>query len=290
MAYDHHRKAGNQGDCVKHPALIAALDFELRNGEKRKPFHYLDVFAGHAWHLLLDEDDVPGVQKQFEWKNGIGGLHAGLWNAQNLNPHVALWRDAYLARPFKLVRRWYPGSSVIAADVCRKHDRPCRMTLFDISDEVQADLRRFFQPVQPTDLTKDDWCVLGRSLNPTEVKEDAICEPDFVFIDPPGWREDNGSSYPKWPEVLDHILKPRKDCPTMMWMPTTGNDLAFKGKPSRKIADAANLGYAWSAVRWETAGPATACVLVYNCALKEIPAAVDCVTAVADGKWEKRHS
>ena len=35
MPYDHHMKAGNQGDCVKHPALIAALDTVLQNDEEK---------------------------------------------------------------------------------------------------------------------------------------------------------------------------------------------------------------------------------------------------------------
>src|SRR5438067_1013469 len=54
MDYNHHRKAGNEGDCPKHPALLAALDTILSH-HAHTSFQYLDSFAGHPWHLLLDE-------------------------------------------------------------------------------------------------------------------------------------------------------------------------------------------------------------------------------------------
>lgn len=45
MPYDHHEKVGNQGDVVKHVALLAALDKDLEN-HKRSDFCYADTFAG----------------------------------------------------------------------------------------------------------------------------------------------------------------------------------------------------------------------------------------------------
>src|SRR5438874_1325040 len=101
MIYNHHTKAGNQGDVIKHPALIAALDVVLRQAvadteTRNKSFHYLDAFTGHAWHPLLDEGSVPEGQKPFEWRKGIGCLHDKLWQHNALNEHVQLWRDWYL--------------------------------------------------------------------------------------------------------------------------------------------------------------------------------------------------
>ena len=306
MSYDHHRKAGNEGDCVKHPALIAALDDILCQppeggvGVTNKPFHYLDVFAGHAWHPLLDAGDVPGVQKALEWKKGIGTLHKKLLNAsEELNEHVLRWQDWYLPDRPSLVRGWYPGSSVIAADMCRKHDRHVRMTVFDISDEVHDDLRRWFLPVHPTDLTKSDWCVIGRSLDATAVKEGGIREPDFVFIDPPGWQSEKNATYPKWENMLEHVLTPRADRPTLMWMPAGGQDRTknkkdqskensgaypwdetSKGDLPKKCDELVRIGFRWTAVRWQK-NSYSACILVYNCAVAEIRAAVDCIVRIA---------
>ena len=118
-----------------------ALDTVLQGKrESMEPFHYLDVFVGHVWHQVLDEGDVAGIQKQFEWNSGIAVLHQRLWQAPPLDCYVRLRRYWHLPQRSSLVRGWYPGSSIIAADVCRKHKPPVRMTLFDISDEVQTDL------------------------------------------------------------------------------------------------------------------------------------------------------
>jgi hypothetical protein len=49
--------------------------------------------------------------------------------------------------------------------------------------------------------------------------------------------------------VLDRILKPRaeKQLPTLLWMPTSGSDGVFSGSPSKKICEAAEVGYKYSA-------------------------------------------
>lgn len=289
MVYDHHRKAGNQGDCVKHPALIAALDGVLKPGNA-EPFHYLDVFAGHAWHPLLDE-------KALEWKKGIRALFKPLWEAQRLNEHVRLWRDWYLAHRPSMVRSWYPGSSVIAADVCCKHNRHIRMTLFDISDEARGDLRQFFQPLQPTELTEDDWCIIGRSFGPTKVKKDAIREADFVLIDPPNF---GGVGMPDWRPHFQHMLIERKKTPTVIWLPPSGADHIWKSLEDyvkipgespitnkrnpqffERLAECRYIGYHWTAVRWAKGGSNAACILIYNCAHDAIRPAVECVAKIA---------
>lgn len=48
--YDHQTKAGNQGDVVKHPALVAALHGLLV--EHEGVFRYADSFAGR-WDNAL---------------------------------------------------------------------------------------------------------------------------------------------------------------------------------------------------------------------------------------------
>jgi hypothetical protein len=123
--------------------------------------------------------------------------------------------------------------------------------------------------------------LIGQALDPTEGKQVHVKAANFVFIDPPGWQSEKHPEYPKWPEFLEHVLKPRAEAkPTLMWMPTAGNDGAFVGRPSEKIVEAASLGYLWSAVRWQTAG-AEACVLVYNCADDGIRKAICSIVQLA---------
>jgi hypothetical protein len=64
MSYDHHKKAGNEGDICKHPALIAAVDLTLASGAGT-PFRYADLYAGYAKNPLT---------VGHEWRNGIGGI------------------------------------------------------------------------------------------------------------------------------------------------------------------------------------------------------------------------
>jgi hypothetical protein len=45
--YDHHEKAGNEGDVVKHVALIAALRAVVGEA-KGSEFAYADTFAAYV--------------------------------------------------------------------------------------------------------------------------------------------------------------------------------------------------------------------------------------------------
>jgi hypothetical protein len=85
VPYDHHREAGNQGDIVEHPALVAALDVvlsqeALERFKRRGHFIIWTFFAGHAWHPLLDESNVHGPSERLRWPDGIGGLQAAMGN------------------------------------------------------------------------------------------------------------------------------------------------------------------------------------------------------------------
>src|SRR5581483_2262064 len=88
MRYDHHEKAGNQGDVVKHVALLAALD-KVLGKHQRSDFRYADTFAGYA--------HSPIVQGG-EWEHGIGVI-LGEQNAKRLdhNRHTSLWLRWYLS-------------------------------------------------------------------------------------------------------------------------------------------------------------------------------------------------
>lgn len=277
--YDHHRKAGNEGDCVKHPAFIAALDEALRkNGGSQRMFHYLDVFAGHPWHPLLDGNE-------YEWRKGIGTLSSAKL-LDDAPDSVKCWWSLWHAAP-----EWptttpagYPGSSWIAAHRCRSAKRPVTLELYDHSEEVRRDLERAFPASHAIQDGNRNICLIGQSLDPTKDKEEHVNAADFVFIDPPGWQSKKRPEYPKWEDILEHVLKSRADGkPTLMWMPTAGNDGAFDGRhPSKKIKEAAGAGYRWTAARWQTAG-AEACVLVYNCESDDIRKAIE---SIAEGmKW-----
>jgi len=306
MAYDHHRKAGNQGDCVKHPPLIAALDEALRNASNSQClFHYLDIFAGHAWHPLLDGDE-------YEWKNGIGKLAPA--NPPKYAPDCVkswwgMWHDA---------PKWptttpagYPGSAWIAANRCRCAKRPVNLELYDCSEEARRDLERAFPPTHAIQDAGASICLIRQSLDPAQEKQEHINQPNFVFIDPPGWQSTDHPQYPRWNDILEHVLKPRGGDgkrPTLLWMPAGGQERTMNkkdpqkensgaypwdensnGDQRRKCDQVTEQGYSWTAVRWQK-NSYSACMLVYNCAKVEIRAAVDTIVGIAGNGWEKKHS
>jgi hypothetical protein len=108
MAYDHRVKAGNQGDVVKHVALIAMTRHAL--AATRSVFKYADAYAGPAGSVLL-----PGG----EWINGVGQVNrSGDLSSQD----VRRWIGWYLARP-QLIGYRYPGSALIVSDVATEAER-----------------------------------------------------------------------------------------------------------------------------------------------------------------------
>ena len=130
--YDHHKKAGNEGDVVKHVALIAALD-SVVDQHGGGVFHYADIYAGHAHHCL---------GRGGEWTRGIGKLCQRCELREN--PHTALYYKWYLSRP-QFEGGFYPGSSLIAADVCKWKKKGIRHSLWDICPEAASDLKRVFK-------------------------------------------------------------------------------------------------------------------------------------------------
>lgn len=84
MAYDHRSKAGNQGDVVKHVALLAVACHVLERAPRS--LHYVDAFAGPAGSLL-----TPGG----EWTRGIGRLNRA---ANPISPDVASWMRTVLTQ------------------------------------------------------------------------------------------------------------------------------------------------------------------------------------------------
>jgi 23S rRNA A2030 N6-methylase RlmJ len=166
MCYDHHKKSGNEGDVVKHVALLAVLD-TLLACHNQDEFRYADTFAGYAHNPL-----TPGN----EWQNGIGRLfQKGDHLSENV--HTNLWFSWYLSNRPDLNRGTYPGSSLIASDVCRKHSKQPRLALWDISTEVIADLQNSYG--------EGDYQLHCESAS-TEASD--VKNAELIFIDPPGLR------------------------------------------------------------------------------------------------------
>jgi hypothetical protein len=157
----------------------------------------------------------------------------------------------------------YPGSSWIAAELCRIAGRQVYLELYDHSKEVRIDLQKAFHGRNVT---------IGESLKTTNCNQAHI----ETF------------------EIRACVLEPRKKgLPTLMWMPTNHLNNAFDAAKQldkrNPIAGAARLGYAWSAVYWKKNQSGGGWFLVYNIAHGQIRKTVDWI-ARAGGNWIRVHS
>lgn len=231
MAYDHRTKAGNQGDVVKHVALLAAVRhaFDLT----RSTLKYVDAFAGPSGSLLL-----PGG----EWASGVGRVDR---SAEVRSVDVAKWIRWYLARP-QLVGSRYPGSSLIVSDVAAEVRRPLAMSLWDISDDVVADLRRVFP---------------NESIQHSSVDASAaaIRSADLLFIDPPALAD-------QWELVLSLMAHGQH---MLAWLPVNAAVTPGSVKVSSIAEDqfrevSALPSVSCTRILWAHGGRTIGCLLAYR--------------------------
>jgi 23S rRNA A2030 N6-methylase RlmJ len=269
--YDHHDKAGNQGDVVKHVAVVAALE-SLDAKPEDAPFWYADTFAGYAHNPLCeDASSVDG------WKAGIGRLMAFRDRFRN-NRHVKLWSERYLGDD--LGGRSYPGSSLIASDVFVGKRRPVRLSLWDTSLRAVKDLRKEFDP-RANDIFR-------RAAKWTE---EAVRRADFLLIDPPGLRSRQRPEYPSWSDLAGFLKNRPAHQSVLLWLPVKA---VTTSKPPGEDAaswdarnDAQRWGFRGVRVRWATGGRTIGCQLIYHlpdAAARALTDAVKCVVKIA--RWQ----
>jgi 23S rRNA A2030 N6-methylase RlmJ len=210
--YSHHKKAGNRGDCFKHPGLIHAIDIALKkwrgmNGEE-VTYKYLDMFAAHAWHPLF----LDTALKQ-EWKTGVGEISTEIFKSKG----ALIWSEyGKKAQGSKLefdpdypkTVRWYPGSTVFARRVFNDlKQHKVKWDFCDINEDALNDLKGFHsKPKGPFNIGYPDY----RIRTP-------IVDFDFIFIDPPNDKP--------LENLLDFVIRPRSQLfntaakQTMIWLP-----------------------------------------------------------------------
>ena len=231
MPYDHRTKAGNQGDVVKHVALLAAVRHAL--DETRSAMRYADAYAGPAGSLLL-----PGG----EWSAGIGKLNR---SAESTSVDVGRWMRWYLARP-QLVGSRYPGSALIVSDAAAEARKPLAMSLWDIAADVVADLRQVF----PNHTVHH---------SPIDATLEAIVGADLLFIDPPALAD-------QWALVVDLMSRGRH---MLAWLPVNAAFAAGPVKVSSIAEDqfkqvCALPSVSCTRVLWPHSGRTIGCLLAYR--------------------------
>jgi len=257
--YDHNEKAGNQGDIVKHTALLAAADamIDTSSGD----FDYADTFAGYAFNLL---------RYNGEWRYGIGNLWQSDRSCDNAN--VTFWRDLWDCKP-GLLGSVYPGSSLFIFKLCMSKARNFRAQLWDTSPSVIAQLMETYDHQQVT--------IHPRPAIPDDFTD---CKPDLLLIDPPGLR----APYPDLAELLCFFdVVPN----AILWFPRTTQG---RGSPAPETEPSKNAkrkcllsGLSVTSVRWSKGIRTCGCCLAYRLPKKAADAlrsAVDEVVRLM--KWD----
>ena len=258
--YDHQTKAGNEGDVVKHPALIAAHDGLL--AEHDGLFRYADAFAGR-WEYALREGGA--------WTCGIERF-ASRWPGGN--PDVELWRRQWTAAEGLS----YPGSTQLAQRILSGRGA-YEIRAFEVVEAYAAGLRQKLGNAG----------VFARSALP---KDWTRWRPDLLFIDPPGLRSNRKPDYP----TLGSLLRLAQGIENvLMWLPMAGergsSETAVPLAPTtRKIMDeCARRGFQVLAVRWFGEGPMPGCFLVFHFespkVARRVTAAVEDVVRAMGQDW-----
>jgi len=244
--YDHNRKAGNDGDICKHPALIAAVDETVAHTSDN-PFKYADIFAGYAKNPL---------REGCEWPQGIG-LVAGS-HLLSGNRHVAFWAEWARLNDPPTVDRIYLGSAWFAREVCNRRGRSIELWLWETAPAPNNDLRTAFPEAHVFDTAADP-------------DDSTIRNANFVFIDPPDKSH--------WNKIRELVGCLDQSVSVLVWLPLgadTTQTPPLEDSVSRRCRDEAlELDMCATTIRWAKGGRMIGCQLLYRvnasarCALRK---------------------
>jgi 23S rRNA A2030 N6-methylase RlmJ len=235
--------AGNPGDVVKHPALIAALEFTLHHW-KGKTFRYADTFAGLARRPLRSGG---------AWRRGIGAVRGGLLRT----PSARDWWHQHVVPA--MGTHSYEGSVLIANATIKKFTTP-ELRVWDTK-------RSKIRSLQSALGRAHGFVPHCRAARPDEAD---IVSSDFVFVDPYDVRVRPGrGDAPRWADLRQFIQRAPRRQSLMFWLPMKADTRTTPPRPHEDLEtirrDARGLGCRVIEVRWAGGGrPVMGCQILYR--------------------------
>ncbi|AAF82856.1 hypothetical protein XFUD_00175 [Xylella fastidiosa] len=212
MNYSHAFHAGNHADVLKHIVLLALLDGLAR---KETPFFVLDSHAGRGRYLLSagegrnTREAESGVMRLIAHPQCLEVIkrYVDVVQADNVSQTRAASTPLHISS--------YPGSSLLAAQVCRAQDR---MVFCELHPKEAAALNALFVHDPRVRVHAGDGYAAVRAFLPPKVGTQRIGR-GLVFIDPPYEAQD--AEYPlilgalretltRWPQAVCAVWYPIK--------------------------------------------------------------------------------
>jgi 23S rRNA A2030 N6-methylase RlmJ len=226
--YDHNIKAGNQGDVIKHIALISAASVLMEKSENI--FHYADTFAGYAYNPLKSDG---------EWPSGIGALH----NSDIISQYstVKFWQHLWECK-VGLRGSVYPGSSLFMLKLCMDKGLTYKARLWDISPTVISQLVTFYDQNEV-------------EILPRPAKEEDFVEnkPDLLLIDPPDFRDVDRAL--ALFELVENVI---------LWLPVVFTNGVESEASFQAFKKCQNNGLPIVSVSWQSERNTRGCRLVFQ--------------------------
>jgi 23S rRNA A2030 N6-methylase RlmJ len=245
--YDHHDKAGNPGDVVKHVALLAAADALMQG--KKGVFGYADTFAGYAYNP---------IRSTGEWQQGIGIFNnlGKVIDNEAIRFWYSLWQCGY-----GLPGSVYPGSSTFIRKLCMKHGLKPYLSLWDTSPTVITQLRQAYSDTEAVIFER-----------PATIADLNSISPDLLLIDPP--------DLPMIDELLNFCDKVDA---VIIWLAILHKDGVETQQSLDAYAACQRRGYEIISVTWDDSSGMCGCRLICKLPLiasSELKAAVQKLTAL----------
>lgn len=226
--YDHHVKAGNPGDVIKHVALIAAANVLMQECEG--VFYYADTYAGYAYNPLKSEG---------EWRNGVGVIHTNDFAFSNHD--ILFWRELWDCC-YGLEGSLYPGSSVFMRKLCMRNRIVFRPRLWDVSPAVISQLMTSYRAEEAT--------VYPRPATMNDFRSDTT---NLLLIDPPDFNDVDKALC--FFDLVENVI---------LWLPTTTAVGSETESSIQAIQKCREKGLKIISASWDGSMNTRGCRLVYH--------------------------
>ncbi len=211
--YEHTKKAGNEGDLIKH-ALLARVVDHLSEAPRLEPFLYAESHCGRAIHPLRSGGEWENGIKVFSGSQNLADARH-FWTDKdgspdklpNLRPYAELFPEPVTAGMA------YPGSSMVVFRILTEKAIPFRFQLWDVDEEVCLDLYRTYPQWAQVSICRGDGLDGVRRL----------VRADLVLIDP-FKLENGGESLLKTMEAFSSPDIRKGSAPFLCWTPLVNPD------------------------------------------------------------------